>query len=102
MEREQGCAHRKLSTGSVVIEPKVPVTHTWLDASSNPLVRFTGDVHDQQLIVPPADAGMSVQALNLIISTGNDDLRGGSNLNDDCNVTVQLTSGETIIIPNVN
>jgi hypothetical protein len=43
-----------------------------------------------------------VQALSLVVSTGNDDLRGGSNAQDDCDATVTLNSGATIYVPNIN
>jgi hypothetical protein len=89
-------------TGSVTHSPTPVVTHTWLNASSNPLVRFTGSVHDFAVNVAPQDVGKHVQNLVLIISTGNDDLRGGSNPGDNCNVTVTLTSGRTIVLTNVN
>jgi hypothetical protein len=65
-------------------------------------VRFTGSVHDKQLPVSAEDVGKSVRALNLIISTGNDDLRGGSNAGDNCTVTVELTTGKNIVLNDVN
>jgi hypothetical protein len=52
--------------------------------------------------LPPQDLGETISALNLIISTGNDDLRGGSNPGDNCDVTIQLTSGPPIVLKNVN
>jgi hypothetical protein len=45
---------------------------------------------------------MMVTELDLIISTGNDDLRGGSHLNDDCDVTIALNNGTAITVKNVN
>jgi hypothetical protein len=78
------------------------IVREWLNASGGPLVRFTGDVHDHSEPVLPVDAGVPISALNLIIGTGNDDLRGGSHLNDDCDVTVELASGKTIVLTNVN
>ena len=91
--------------GSTTTGPTPPVVHDWLippSASSLPLIplpliRFTGDIHDLTLpvSVPPDDLGRPVTDLKLIISTGNDDLRGGSNPGDNCNVTVQLTSGQS-------
>ena len=89
-------------TGSTVSAPSVPVVHQWLNASGNPLVRFTGHVHDQSENVPPQDVGKPVSHLELIISTGNDDLRGGSNPGDNCNVILTLASGRTITLNNVN
>ena len=87
---------------SATHSPPQTVTHTWLDASSNPLVRFTGSVHDLSRPVSPQDVGESVERLNLVISTGNDDLRGGSSPSDNCDVTVTLTSGGTIEVKNAN
>lgn len=88
--------------GSPTIGTAPPVVHNWLDASGAPLIRFTGSVHDLTQPVSPQDPGLPVTALNLIISTGNDDLRGGSNPGDNCDVTVQLTSGQSIVLTNVN
>src|SRR5439155_19876107 len=82
--------------------PPTTVVHTWLDASGTPLVRFTGDVHDFSAPVTALDVGKQIHALDLIISTGNDDLRGGSNAADNCDVTVELASGKTITLTNVN
>jgi hypothetical protein len=87
---------------SPVHTPPPTVVHAWLDASGAPLIRFTGSVHDLRELVNPQDAGRSVRALDLIISTGNDDLRGGGNPGDNCNVTIELASGATIVINNIN
>jgi hypothetical protein len=87
---------------STTSPPPPPTTHTWLNASGNPLVRFTGSLHDKSLTVPAMDIGVSVRSLQLIISTGNDDLRGGSNAGDNCTVTVHLASGGVITLNNVN
>jgi hypothetical protein len=89
-------------TGSVTKAPTPIVIHQWLDASGGPLVRFTGSVHDKVVEVRAEDVGKSVRALRLIISTGNDDLRGGSGAGDNCNVAVELASGKTIELSNVN
>jgi hypothetical protein len=48
------------------------------------------------------DPGVTATALNLVIGTGNDDLRGGSHANDNCDVTVELKSGRRIQLNNVN
>jgi len=91
--------------------PAPPIVHDWLIASGLPLIRFTGQRHDLMLPVCARDSmlpactqdiGQSVSALNLTISTGNDDLRGGSSAGDNCDVTVQLTSGPPIVLKNVN
>jgi hypothetical protein len=74
----------------------------WLDVSGSPLVRFTGNLHDfSQVVPPPPHVGEAIGALNLIISTGNDDLRGGSNPGDNCDVTIVLGSG-ALKVSNVN
>ena len=72
------------------------------NASGAPLVRFTGHVHDHSEPVAAPDLGVPISALNLIIRTGNDDLRGGSHGNDNCDVTVELASGNIISLTNVN
>ncbi|HEX7287284.1 MAG TPA: hypothetical protein VF532_13950 [Candidatus Angelobacter sp.] len=90
------------AAGSSTHAPVPTVVHEWLNASGAPLVRFTGDVHDHTENVAPQDAGRTVRALDLIISSGNDDLRGGSNAGDNCDVTIELTSGRNIVINNVN
>jgi hypothetical protein len=87
--------------------PSPPVVHDWLIRSELPLIRFSKDLHDLVLPLtandlPPQDDGQVVSALNLIISTGNDDLRGGSSPGDNCDVTIQLTSGSPIVLKNVN
>ncbi|MDQ2840241.1 MAG: hypothetical protein M3Y72_04215, partial [Acidobacteriota bacterium] len=76
--------------------------HTWLDASDIPLVRFSGQVHDFAISVKSQDVGLDLRSLDLVIGTGNDDLRGGSNYEDNCNVTLELHSGQTITLTNVN
>jgi hypothetical protein len=77
-------------------QPSSTVVDTWLDKSGGPLVRFSGSEHERSWPVekqaPPA---MTVTSLELIISTGNDDLRGGSNPKDNCDVTVGLKDGFT-------
>nr|MDP9122552.1 hypothetical protein [Acidobacteriota bacterium] len=89
-------------SGSPTRTPKPVVAHDWLDASGAPLVRFTGDLHDRSLPVKAQDGGSAVSALNVIISTGNDDLRGGGKPGDNCDVFVDLTGGRTIVVRNVN
>jgi len=88
------------AAGSVVRRPPPPpVVQTWIDRSAAPLIRFTGDVHDLALPIAIADAKREVIALNLVIGTGNDDLRGG---NDNVDVFVDLKNGTTIAIRNAN
>jgi hypothetical protein len=88
--------------GSTVTNPTQPVVHTWLDASSNPLVRFTGRRHDYTVQVPLQDIGDWIGALSLQISTGNDDLRGGGSTGDNAQVEVAVASGQTVVLRNVN
>jgi hypothetical protein len=76
--------------------------HDWVNLSAAPLVRFTGQKHDYTAPVNALDLGKEVSALGLVISTGNDDLRGGSNSGDNCNVIVQFASGKEITLTNVN
>jgi hypothetical protein len=84
--------------GSRTSAPKPIIVHEWLNASGNPLVRFTGDRHELESKVRAQDVGSDVQALELVISTGNDDLRGGS----ACDVEIDLGTGSPIIINNAN
>jgi hypothetical protein len=88
--------------GSKTSAPPSPIMHTWLDRSGGPLVRFTGQVHDLTESVQPQDVGQQVRALDLVISTGNDDLRGGNNPGDNCDVIVALANGKSITLNNVN
>ena len=87
--------------GSATTPPQ-PLVSSWLDASGAPLVRFTGNTHDLRIVVPSSDMGIPINALNLVISTGNDDLRGGSHAQDNCDVGVELASGQILSFPNVN
>ena len=91
------------------ITPAGPVPHpwtdvTWINASGNPLVRFTGSVHDWSsgLSVASADVGRQILQLRVVIVTGGDDLRGGSGAGDNCDVTLTLSSGASLTIQNIN
>ena len=88
--------------GGQISVPAMPVVHRWLDVSDGPLLRFTGSHHDKTISVKPQDLGAHVNQLELILSTGNDDLHGGSNPNDNCDVTILLSGGGTISLKNVN
>jgi hypothetical protein len=98
---------------TVVTSPGInsagPVARTWMDvtlihASGNPLVRFTGNVHDwsSPIPVPGQDVGGEILQLRAIITTGDDDLRGGEGSHDNCDVILTLTSGPAIVIENIN
>ena len=80
-----------------------PIVRTWVDVSGNPLVRFTGSTHDWStaVTVAPSDAGKVIQSLTATIQTGGDDLRGGSNLNDNASVILTLKTGD-VTITNIN
>ena len=71
----------------------------WFDASDIPLRRFTADGHPLTETVDPADVGHKASSLRMIISTGNDNLRGNG---DNCDVTINLADGSEISLPNVN
>jgi len=88
--------------GSGTSEPMPIVVHDWLNRSGGPLVRFTGSTHDHIEMVPSQDFGKTVTQLDLIISTGNDDLRGGGNAGDNCDVIIELNNGRSIPVNNVN
>jgi hypothetical protein len=87
------------ATSDVIPAPPAPVVHTWLDRSDAPLIRFTGDRHDLAVPVIATDTDRQLTALNLVIGTGNDDLRGG---NDNVDVLVDLRNGSTITTRNAN
>ena len=53
-------------------------------------MRFTGSVHDETVPVPAQDVGVGILSLDLVISTGNDNLVGGGNAGDNCDVTLNL------------
>jgi pimeloyl-ACP methyl ester carboxylesterase len=93
------------TTGPPKDTPVIPrATHTWLQASGNPLVRFTGRVHDweQPVSSPRPDAGKPISELNLTIGTGSDDLRGGTGAHDNCDVIIGLASGASLTSANIN
>jgi hypothetical protein len=75
--------------------PPHPIVHKWLDASELPLARLTGGPNGSTLTLPvesPAtDDGVGVTALNLVISVGSDNLNGGGNAGDNCDVSFMST-----------
>lgn len=77
-------------------------TQTLIEASGNPLVRFTGDVHTWSAAasVPARDRANIVLQLQLTIATGGDDLRGGNSGN--CDAIILLAGGQSLAFPNVN
>jgi hypothetical protein len=86
--------------GSKTKEPPPTIVHEWLDVSGAPRMRFTGDKYYLTEAIKAEDVGKPIRALDLVISTGNDDLRGGDN--DNCEVYIELTDGRTIDVMNVN
>jgi hypothetical protein len=89
-----------LSAGNVA----GPVTRIWLTANGNPLVRFTGNIHDWSNPVrqSAADVGKPVRELNLTVTTGSDDLRAGTGPDDNADVILTTTTDQTIKISNIN
>jgi pimeloyl-ACP methyl ester carboxylesterase len=79
-------------------------SHVLLNAGGKPLYRFTGDKHDWSgpITVNKTDAGKMVLQLLLTVTTGDDDLRAGSNARDNADVSIKLHSGQTITIANIN
>jgi len=77
---------------------------TWIDAAGNPLVRFTGHVHDwsSPLTISAAEAGKEILQLNLTVVTGDDDLRGGNSPHDNCDVILTLRPGRAYTLSNIN
>jgi hypothetical protein len=75
-----------------------------LPDGSTGLVRMTGSVHSFSVpvAVNPANANLLVNDLQLLVSTGGDDLRGGSNPNDNANAIITLTSGVQVTYTDVN
>ena len=71
----------------------------WLEVSGIPLKRFKTEPLDLPVRVDPRDVGHQAKSLRMIISTGNDNLRGDG---DNCDVTINLADGSTISLPNVN
>lgn len=72
-----------------------------LKAKGSPIVRFTGDKHDQTfLLVPPAGAAnKAIYRMRITIKTGGDDLRGG---NDNVDAIITLKNNTQIKFKNIN
>lgn len=85
-------------------QPQFLMSRTWLTLSGNPLIRFTGSIHDlsRSVGVPPGDAGLLVEQLMVLITTGADNLNGGNGPNDNADVIVTLHNGRTVTIHNIN
>ncbi|PWT95146.1 MAG: hypothetical protein C5B55_01700 [Blastocatellia bacterium] len=83
----------------VLRPPTSSAERDWLDTSGIPLQRFKGNQRDLPIKVYPANVGSPAKSLRMIISTGNDNLRGDG---DNCDVTINLSDGRTISLPNVN
>jgi hypothetical protein len=81
-----------------------PEQVTWINQAGNPLVRFTGSVHTWSgtTQVAAADSGRAIRGLTLVITTGGDDLRGGTSPSDNCNVMLQMRSGAPLTFSNIN
>src|ERR1017187_708450 len=75
------------------------------DASGSPLVRFTGGLHDWSTSLPRIAYGSPERTtvrLAVMIQTGGDDLRGGSNPGDNADVVLTLASGASWRFTNLN
>jgi hypothetical protein len=85
-------------------QPQFIMSRTWLTASGNPLIRFTGSVHDLPLrvSVPPGDAPLLVEQLMVLITTGSDNLNGGNGPNDNADAIVTLRNAPRVTIHNIN
>ncbi len=61
-------------------EPKFIMNQTLTAQVGVPLIRFTGQTHTLSVpvTIPQGTAGQALQALEIAITTGGDDLRGGS------------------------
>jgi hypothetical protein len=99
--------------GPIVSSPPISSTgpikptwfnRTWIESSGKPLVHFTGQLHDWSSVIPLSgpDVGREILQLRAIITTGDDDLRGGEGPNDNCDVILTFTSGPAITIQNIN
>ncbi len=76
-----------------------------LPDGSTGLVRMTGSVHTWSTPVSlqnSADAGIQVSGLELTVTTGGDDLRGGGSPGDNADVVLTLASGNTMTFANIN
>ena len=82
----------------------VELDRNWMSESGNPLVRFTGGTHDWSMSVshPPAETAKLIKSLNVTITTGGDDLRGGHGANDNTDVILGFSNGTTKEIRNIN
>ncbi len=81
-----------------------PVLRSWVEASGDPLVRFTGQVHEWSASVAAnaADRGKNLLSLTLTVQTGGDDLRGGSHPGDNCDVVLTRSSAAPLTVSNIN
>jgi hypothetical protein len=85
-------------------EPKFIMNQTLVAKTGNPLVAFTGQVHEisETVALPSSVAGQAVQALEIAVTTGSDDLRGGSNLGDNATVVLNLRGAQSFTVNNIN
>ena len=92
------------TAGDVPVLSPPPEQVTWINQAGNPLVRFTGSVHTWSGIaqVAAADSGRAIRGLTLVITTGDDDLRGGTSPGDNCDAILQMQSGAPLTFSNIN
>ncbi len=81
-----------------------PALVTLVDESGDPLVVFTGGLHDWSTPVFAAapDVGRVITSLTLAVATGDDNLRGGTSIGDNCDATLVTRSGQTLTFPDIN
>lgn len=75
-----------------------------LNTSANPVIRFTGDIHDyvHNLTATGPHAADRALRVTVTIVTGGDDLRGGGNAGDNADLLITLRSGQVIRLNNIN
>jgi hypothetical protein len=102
-----------IPAGATTYGPPSPIVCKLLDVSGGPLIRFTGDRHDLSVDIPrqsqssaPSDPcpdnDQPISSLELLVATGNDDLRGGGNPGDNADVSLHLANGSSISLSNIN
>jgi hypothetical protein len=88
--------------GAPTAVPAVPRLRDLLDVTPGP--RFTGRFHEYNASIPVdvTRNNVAVAALRLMLTTGADDLRGGSNPGDNCDVVVRFRGAPSVTLTNVN
>jgi len=89
---------------SVTVPLLNAVGATTLADGSKGLARLTGEVHSWAIPVKPpsADAGKVIIGLELTVTTGEDDLRGGNAPQDNANAHITLVKGGSVLFEDIN